>query len=66
MRFQQRIPLGSRVRLDGQFEVFNAFNRFNPSGYVTNESNIRFGEPTTSTNIAYAPRVIQLGFRATF
>jgi hypothetical protein len=66
MRFQQRIPLGSRVRFDAQVEVFNVFNRFNPSGFVTNEQNIRFGEPTESSNIAYAPRVLQLGFRMTF
>ena len=66
MRFQQRIPVGPRLRLDGQLEVFNLFNRFNPSSYVTNELNIRFGQPNESDNIAYRPRVMQLGFRMTF
>jgi hypothetical protein len=66
LRIQQRIPLGGRVRFDAQAEVFNAFNRFNPSSYVTNESNIRFGQPNSSTNLAYAPRVLQLGFRVAF
>jgi hypothetical protein len=66
MRFQQRIPVGPRVRLDGQVEVFNLFNRFNPVSYVTNELNIRFGQPNESDNIAYRPRVMQLGFRMTF
>jgi hypothetical protein len=66
VRFQQRIPVGPRMRLDGQLEVFNLFNRFNPESYVTNEQNIRFGEPNESTNIAYLPRVIQLGFRLVF
>jgi hypothetical protein len=66
VRFQQRIPVGPRVRLDGQLEVFNVFNRFNPSGIVTNELNIRYGELQESNNIAYRPRVLQLGFRLTF
>ena len=87
MRFQQRIPLGGRVRMDAQVEVFNLFNRFNPSGYIANESNINydtsvtgytvaglmFGHkwergktPQESANIAYAPRVMQFGFRMTF
>ena len=66
VRFQQRIPVGPRLRLDGQLEFFNVFNRFNPSGIVANELNIRFGELEESTNIAYRPRVLQLGFRLAF
>jgi len=66
MRFQQRIPMGRRVKFDAQVEVFNLFNRFNPSGYTTNELNINYGKPTESSNIAYAPRVFQFGFRSTF
>jgi hypothetical protein len=66
MRFQQRIPFGPRLRLDGQLEVFNIFNRFNPSGIVANELNIRFGQLEESNNIAYRPRVLQLGFRLAF
>ena len=30
-----------------------------------NELNIRYGQKNESTNIAYSPRVIQLGFRMT-
>jgi hypothetical protein len=66
VRLQQRIPVGPRVRLDGQLEIFNLFNRFNASGYETDEGNLRFGEPTESSNIAYRPRVLQLGFRLAF
>ena len=65
-RFQQRIPVGGGVRLDGQLEIFNLFNRFNPSGIVANELNIRFGQLEESNNIAYRPRVLQLGFRLAF
>jgi len=69
MRLQQRIPLGSRVRLDGQLELFNVFNRFNYAEVETNELNPRFGLPvesTTNNNIAYRPRTLQLGFRLAF
>ena len=47
-------------------KVFNLFNRFNPNGYTTNESNINYGKPTESGNIGYSPRVFQFGFRSTF
>jgi hypothetical protein len=66
MRLQQRIPVGPRLRLDGQLELFNVFNRFNASGVTTNEQNILYGQPTEGTNIAYRPRVVQLGFRLAF
>ena len=66
MRFQQRIPLGGRVRLDGQFELFNLFNRFNPASVENDETNRRYGLPNDSSNVAYTPRVVQLGFRMTF
>jgi len=66
MRLQQRIPLGGRVTLDGQLELFNVFNRFNAIGQELNELNLRFGQLTESLNIAYQPRVLQLGFRLAF
>ena len=48
------------------FEVFNLFNRANFTDWVVDEQNARFGEPESPTQIAYQPRVIQLGFRARF
>jgi hypothetical protein len=66
MRLQQRIPLGGRLRLDGTFEVFNVFNHANFGSYVTNESNRLFGQPSFNSNIAYWPRVMQLGLRLAF
>jgi len=47
-------------------EVFNLFNRANFTTWNLNESNSRFGQPTATTGVGYAPRQIQLGFRATF
>lgn len=66
LRLQQRIRIHGRRTFDAQLEVFNALNRFNASGIVTNELNIRYGQKNESNNIAYSPRVIQLGFRMAF
>jgi hypothetical protein len=66
MRLLQRIPLGGKVNLAGSFEVFNLLNRKNYGSYVLTESSPQFGQPTSSTNLSYAPRTVQLGFRLTF
>jgi hypothetical protein len=66
MRLQRRFKLGSRTSVDGMLELFNAFNRANYGGYVTNESSLQYGQPTSNTNLSYAPRSLQLGFRMAF
>jgi hypothetical protein len=66
LRLQRRFPLGGRVSIDGIAEVFNLFNRANFESYVVNEQNARYGRPNAHSNIAYAPRVLQLGFRTQF
>jgi hypothetical protein len=65
-RVQRRIPITSRVAVTGIVEAFNLFNRENFGEYTIVESNARFGQPVRSTNVAYQPRMIQLGFRTTF
>jgi hypothetical protein len=65
LRAQQRIPLG-RVSIDGILEVFNLFDRANYGSYVTDELSPLFGQPEFNSNLAYAPRTLQLGFRLTF
>jgi len=47
-------------------EVFNVFNRANYGSYVTQESNRSYGQPSFNSNIAYQPRMLQLGFRVAF
>jgi hypothetical protein len=66
LRIQRRFALGGRVAVDGILEVFNVFNHENFGSYVTSESSGNFMRPTANANIAYAPRTLQLGFRATF
>ena len=66
MRLQQRIPLGGSVAVDGMFEVFNLLNHNNFGSYETEDGNRNFGQPQVNNNIAYLPRIIQLGFRVSF
>jgi hypothetical protein len=66
VRLQQRIPLSGRVGVDGIFEIFNLFDRANFGSYDLDESSGTFLQPEQNTNLAYAPRTLQLGFRFTF
>ena len=65
-RLQKRLPLGGRVAVDGILEVFNLFNRANYGSYVVNEGSSEYGKPSFNQNVAYQPRMLQLGFRMTF
>ncbi len=66
MRLQQRIPVGDVMQVDGILELFNVFDRANYGSYTTDRSSPRYGLPNSTTNIAFAPRTVQLGFRVTF
>jgi hypothetical protein len=66
LRVLRRFPLGGRAGIDGIVELFNAFNHANYGSYVAQESNRNYGQPTGSLNVAYQPRMLQLGFRFTF
>ena len=66
LRVSRRFALSGRVRFEGIADVFNLFNHANYGSYTTVESNAAYGMPSQNTNIAYAPRTLQPGFRATF
>ena len=66
IRLQQRIPLGGNVGVDGMFEVFNLMNHDNFGSYETETTNSAFGQPEVNSNIAYQPRIIQLGIKISF
>jgi hypothetical protein len=66
LRLQQRIPLMGRLHIDGMFEVFNLFDKANYGSYVLDETSSAFLDPAQNTNLAYAPRTLQLGFRLAF
>lgn len=65
-RLQQRLPIFGRITVDGMFEVYNLFNHANYGSYTTNESNAQYGKPSFNANVAYQPRMLQLGFRVAF
>jgi hypothetical protein len=66
LRLQQRFPLFGRMTLDGMLETYNLFNHENFGSYEVRESNANYGQPVPLLSLAYQPRMLQLGFRATF
>jgi hypothetical protein len=66
LRALRQFPIHGSLRIDGIFEVFNLFNHPNYGSYVTSESSRNYGRPQQNTNVAYQPRMLQLGFRLTF
>ena len=66
LRFQKRFPLGGRAGIDGILEVFNVLNHANFGAYNTNEVAANYGQPAQSNQVAYAPRMLQMGFRFSF
>jgi hypothetical protein len=66
VRLQRRFRLGGNASIDGMLEVFNAFNHQNFGSYTTVESNANYGRPEANVNVAYQPRMLQLGFRLAF
>ena len=66
VRFQKELSLGGQRHIYGILEVFNLFNHANYGSYTTNESNANYGKPSANDQLAYQPRMLQLGFRTTF
>jgi len=66
LRLQQRFRLGGRVSLDGILEAYNLLNHENFGSYEVRESNASYGKPIPLLSLVYQPRMLQLGFRATF
>ena len=66
VRAQRRFRLVGRASVDGIIEVYNLLNHANYGSYVTTKSNPLFGQPQFDSNVAYVPRMLQFGFRASF
>jgi hypothetical protein len=66
MRLLQHVKWHGHSGIDGFLEIFNLFNRANYGAYTTVESSLQYGQPASSTNLSYAPRSLQLGFRLVF
>jgi len=66
LRMQKHLAMNGHAGIDGIVEVFNVFNHANYGSYTTAESNRQYGLPSSNTNVAYQPRMAQLGFRFAF
>jgi hypothetical protein len=66
LRLLRRFPIFGRTNVEGSLEVFNVFNHANYGGYVTVESSPLYGQPQQNFNVAYQPRMLQLGLRVSF
>jgi carboxypeptidase family protein len=62
IRLQRAFRFNSRVTVDLLAEAFNVFNTLNVTTFSLNEAVANFGRPSVVNN----PRIVQLGFRATF
>ncbi len=65
-RAQRRFRFDNRFAVEGIVEVFNVFNHTNYGSFNLVETNVNYKRPVDNTNIAFQPRTLQLGFRATF
>jgi outer membrane receptor protein involved in Fe transport len=60
-------PIGGSLQIQALVEVFNLFNRTNPSGYVGVTAAPNFGQATRSADIlGLGPRTVQVGLRVDF
>lgn len=66
VRLQKTFSIGGRRSIGGLVEVFNLFNHENYGSYTTSQSNANYGRPSFNNNVAYQPRIVQLGFRVAF
>lgn len=66
LRVTKRQRIVGRATIDGMVEVFNVFNHENYGSYTTLQSNAAYGRPAFNANVAFQPRIVQLGFRLAF
>jgi len=65
LRASKTVPVG-RVRLQGILEAFNVLNTKNLTGYNGVFGSNTYLQPSSSTDIFYQPRQVQLGFRVSY
>ena len=60
------MPWNENHKFQFRWEVFNVLNHENYGSYTTSESNSSYGNPSFNSNVAFQPRMLQLGFRFAF
>ena len=58
--------IGGRGTAEASLEAFNLLNHANYGSYVAVEASPLYGRPQQNFNVAYLPRMLQLGFRLSF
>ena len=66
MRVQRRLRLGSRVAHRRDLRGVQRVQQGELQLWTTNESSASYGKPEQDANVAFSPRMLQLGFRTTF
>lgn len=66
VRVLRQFSLHGRMKVDAIIELFNVFNHTNYGSYTTVELSANYDKPSQNTNVAYQPRMAQLGFRFVF
>ncbi len=66
LRLLRRFRIYGRAGVEASLEVFNLFNHANYGNFVTVEASPLYGRPQQNFNVAYLPRMAQLGFRFSF
>lgn len=66
LRVLRRFAIGGRTSIEGMVEV-STFSIMQTYGtYTTVESSPAYGRPSQNLDVAYQPRMMQLGFRVAF
>ena len=62
----KHIPFGGQRNAEFRVEVFNLFDHANYASLTNNLASASYLTPVRDANVAYAPRMVQLGFRFEF
>ncbi|HEY2905529.1 MAG TPA: TonB-dependent receptor [Vicinamibacterales bacterium] len=66
IRLSKSVKVPGHVTVQGVLDVFNILNNKNLTGYGSNPFAKTYLQPSSSTNLFYQPRQVQLGFRISY
>ena len=66
IRLSKSVKVPGHVTVQGVLDVFNLLDTRNVTGYGANPFAKTYLQPSSSTNLFYQPRQVQLGFRISY